>query len=500
MFKRGLFYIPVKGFDIRKVSVPMSSSCSIHCDGKDTDKAGSKRMEYEVFLGGSCNPTTWRTDIAIPALQSLGITYFNPQVAQWGPELVAQEYEAKKTARVLFFVIDDRTRNTAGIIEAAGLAGTRRESLVIVIHPYRQGQSIFGETLSNQEYYELMNGLMVLQYLMERMRIPIFESISAALNCTSKIIRNAINVQDLHAEDGIRPPRISFGQHGTDVTKLREAFKSLDSGDTGTISLAEALMLLQNNGKCNNLSISDLRNVANKADTHEKSVIEKLSSNGDNLREQRVNFEQFCAIASEWSWRFKNNGVNCESEIPSVWRILCRKASKFLRRAFVHPFNRFLDWTNSIISDTDKRDLYVGVVGKDLNWLESSAVPLVESMGLTLHRPSTNEYSARVLPLELQRMKNSRLIMLVIPHHARGIAIMALAAHLIGLRAKLVLCVQALPEGFSVSGEKLTEQAIKDYNRGRIYLSDMATREGVPVYENIGDALQHAIQIVQSPC
>ncbi|XP_032452099.1 uncharacterized protein LOC100121856 isoform X4 [Nasonia vitripennis] len=470
MFKRGLFYIPVKGFDIRKVSVPMSSSCSIHCDGKDTDKAGSKRMEYEVFLGGSCNPTTWRTDIAIPALQSLGITYFNPQVAQWGPELVAQEYEAKKTARVLFFVIDDRTRNTAGIIEAAGLAGTRRESLVIVIHPYRQGQSIFGETLSNQEYYELMNGLMVLQYLMERMRIPIFESISAALNCTSKIIRNAINVQDLHAEDGIRPPRISFGQHGTDVTKLREAFKSLDSGDTGTISLAEALMLLQNNGKCNNLSISDLRNVANKADTHEKSVIEKLSSNGDNLREQRVNFEQFCAIASEWSWRFKNNGVNCEN------------------------------WTNSIISDTDKRDLYVGVVGKDLNWLESSAVPLVESMGLTLHRPSTNEYSARVLPLELQRMKNSRLIMLVIPHHARGIAIMALAAHLIGLRAKLVLCVQALPEGFSVSGEKLTEQAIKDYNRGRIYLSDMATREGVPVYENIGDALQHAIQIVQSPC
>lgn len=46
---------------------------------------------------------------------------------------------------------------------------------------------------------------------------------------------------------------------------------------------------------------------------------------------------------------------------------------------------------------------------------------------------------------------------------------------------------------------QLTEQAIKDYNRGRIYLSDTATREGVPVYENIGDALQHAIQIVQSP-
>lgn len=32
----------------------------------------------EVFLGGSCNPTTWRTDTAIPELQKHGITYYNP--------------------------------------------------------------------------------------------------------------------------------------------------------------------------------------------------------------------------------------------------------------------------------------------------------------------------------------------------------------------------------------------------------------------------------------
>ncbi|GBP66779.1 hypothetical protein EVAR_48186_1 [Eumeta japonica] len=34
---------------------------------------------YEVFLGGSCNPTTWRSDIAIPMLKQMGITYFNPR-------------------------------------------------------------------------------------------------------------------------------------------------------------------------------------------------------------------------------------------------------------------------------------------------------------------------------------------------------------------------------------------------------------------------------------
>lgn len=72
------------------------------------------------------------------------------QVSQWGPELIAQEYEAKQTAKVLLFVIDNQTRNSAGIIEAAQLAATRRESLILVIYPYRQGQTILGETVSTQ--------------------------------------------------------------------------------------------------------------------------------------------------------------------------------------------------------------------------------------------------------------------------------------------------------------------------------------------------------------
>lgn len=33
---------------------------------------------HEVFLGGSCNPTTWRRDTVIPLLTSLNISYYNP--------------------------------------------------------------------------------------------------------------------------------------------------------------------------------------------------------------------------------------------------------------------------------------------------------------------------------------------------------------------------------------------------------------------------------------
>lgn len=34
----------------------------------------------EVFLGGACDPTTWRFDIAMPTLEAAGVTFYNPQV------------------------------------------------------------------------------------------------------------------------------------------------------------------------------------------------------------------------------------------------------------------------------------------------------------------------------------------------------------------------------------------------------------------------------------
>lgn len=62
----------------------------------------------------------------------------------------------------------------------------------------------------------------------------------------------------------------------------------------------------------------------------------------EDLIEQRINLEQFWSLANKWMQHVKYNGTTCESEIPSVWSILSKKASKFIRRAFVHPLNRLL--------------------------------------------------------------------------------------------------------------------------------------------------------------
>lgn len=94
--KRFRTYHASQGHD-QKSSSSLSSSTSQKASSSDTSsnsdvqsKSDSIDKTYkqpfstidinapEVFLGGSCNPTTWRKDVAIPALDELGISFYNP--------------------------------------------------------------------------------------------------------------------------------------------------------------------------------------------------------------------------------------------------------------------------------------------------------------------------------------------------------------------------------------------------------------------------------------
>ena len=59
----------------------------------------------------------------MPTLQNAAITYFNPQVDEWFPELIEVEEQAKMTASLLLFVVDNQTRAISSMVEIAYLAG-----------------------------------------------------------------------------------------------------------------------------------------------------------------------------------------------------------------------------------------------------------------------------------------------------------------------------------------------------------------------------------------
>ena len=59
----------------------------------------------------------------------------------------------------------------------------------------------------------------------------------------------------------------------------------------------------------------------------------------------------------------------------------------------------------------------------------------------------------------------------------------------------VLLCVQKIQQDGSMEdGEVLEAQALKDYNRGRAYLSDFANRDQVPVFEKINEAVECVVQ------
>ncbi|KAJ6215764.1 hypothetical protein RDWZM_010264 [Blomia tropicalis] len=149
--------------------------------------------ERKRVQGGSCNPTRWRMDIAIPFLEKYGITYYNPQVDQWIPEMIEMERKAKDDARILFFVIDDQTRSIVSMIEVAYLVGIRRmrKRLILTITDFSINST---NILMTNELYLPQNaqkdynrGRAYLADIAKQHNLPVFDNLKQSLEyCIKK--------------------------------------------------------------------------------------------------------------------------------------------------------------------------------------------------------------------------------------------------------------------------------------------------------------------------
>jgi len=58
----------------------------------------------KVFLGGTCNDSSWRTDMIL-ILKDYGIDYFNPVVEDWTEDCMAEEIKQRKECDFVLYVI-----------------------------------------------------------------------------------------------------------------------------------------------------------------------------------------------------------------------------------------------------------------------------------------------------------------------------------------------------------------------------------------------------------
>jgi len=451
----------------------------------------STSSAYDTFLGGSCNPTSWRQDKAIPHLKVQGITFYNPQQDNWVPEMIELEYQAKVTSQILFYVLNEQTRNIGSMIEVCQYAGNNRRLIVVLSSYPGPGHTINGEKLTKNEYDDLQAGMEMVQDLIERQGIPVFNNINVALNCTTKVIKENLNIEELGLKDQAQPVRLAHIQIGDKLVRLREAFDTLDTAKCGKLSLQEIKMAFRIHVH-RDLSSHDLQAIC--------------SSHGVNvalpdlpLDQIFITFDEFCCLVSEYKTRLTRDQAKDS---------LISKTMHFISSAVLSPLTRASNWLSQLVGPGTRprtyssshmgrrgssvRDVYLGgSLGS--SWREQITIPCLKKAGLTFYNPAICS-STRLIPIEAAAMDNSRVLLFVILSGCRSVSAMCQAAYLIGSGCNVVLCVQQMPGDAVVDGEKVTKLAVKDYNRGRSYLSDFANREGVPVFDEVQEAIECVIQ------
>lgn len=83
----------------------------------------------KVFLGGTCNETTWRDTI----ISMLTIDYFNPVVDDWNEECMKTEREERKNCDFCLYTITPKMTGVYSIAEVVDDSNKRPERTIFIL-------------------------------------------------------------------------------------------------------------------------------------------------------------------------------------------------------------------------------------------------------------------------------------------------------------------------------------------------------------------------------
>lgn len=135
--------------------------------------------------------------------------------------------------------------------------------------------------------------------------------------------------------------------------------------------------------------------------------------------------------------------------------------------------------------------VFLGGSANPTTWRKDIAIPLLDKHGITYFNPQVDEWHAGLVKIENDAKSNANVLLFVIDNVTRGIASIAEAAFLMGRRRKVYLVVQYFEESDfnskngteTINGIRKSE--MKDLNRGRTYIEDMAKMNNIPVFKSI---------------
>lgn len=88
-----------------------------------------KKENKNVFLGGTCNDSTWRERL----IKKLKVPFFNPVVKDWDEEAQKREIEQRKTAAFVLYVITPLMKGVYSIAEVVDDSNKRPDKTLFCI-------------------------------------------------------------------------------------------------------------------------------------------------------------------------------------------------------------------------------------------------------------------------------------------------------------------------------------------------------------------------------
>lgn len=109
----------------------------------------------KVFLGGTCNGSTWRDDL----IEMLEIEYFNPVVEDWTPECMEEEERQRRLCSYCLYVITPKMSGVYSIAEVVDDSNKRAEKTMLCFLDEDGGDEFVDHQLkSNAQVCELVEG------------------------------------------------------------------------------------------------------------------------------------------------------------------------------------------------------------------------------------------------------------------------------------------------------------------------------------------------------
>jgi len=88
--------------------------------------------EKKVFLGGTCNESTWRNRMVI-YLHEEGVEWFNPVVPDWTEACMTQEIKERETCDFVLYTITPKMTGVYSIAEVVDDSNKRPSKTILVL-------------------------------------------------------------------------------------------------------------------------------------------------------------------------------------------------------------------------------------------------------------------------------------------------------------------------------------------------------------------------------